>query len=146
MCKRFLSLFLCVCLCKRGGMFIHAHVNTFCVLMRVCALICILALHVKLSVRAQYTMFHFLNSSILPAPAPKNKVEVHAKMLWVSIKNFSSWMQNPDSFWLCFGPALSPVLALLQWGEKTLAEGNLTLPFPFTHSLSLLRIYPCHDG
>lgn len=122
---------VCVCVCKRE--YAHAHAHTLCVSMWVCAFVCILALHVKLLMWVQHTVFDFLNSSVLPAPAPKNEVEVHAKMLWVSIENFSSWMQSPDSFWLCFRSTLSSALALL-WGREKISIGKSHFTFPF-HSL-----------
>lgn len=78
----------------------------------------------------------------LDFPAPtKNKVEVHAKMLWVSIENFSSWIQNPDRV---FGSAFAPLYlwcSVFYGGEKfILVEGNVTLPL-LVYSLSP-SLYP----
>lgn len=57
--------------CVRDRVCLAIHMLIQCVHVYVC--VCILALPVKLLVS--------VNSSIPPLPAPKNKVEVHAKML-----------------------------------------------------------------
>lgn len=59
------------------------------------------------------------------------------------IKNFSSWMQKPWQF-LALTSFHFISSACSFTGEKTLAEGNLTLPLSFARSSSLTCL--CHDG
>ena len=101
--------------------------------MRVCLYVCWLHMWSSL---CQFSSSDFLNCSMLPESALTNKMEVHAKMLWVSIQNFSSWMQIPQHFQARLSLHFISSACSLTRGT-ILAEGNLTFhSFPsFLRSL-----------